>query len=53
MMHLIERSGFELVEHDVIFPYVRDVDEVYNLACPASLSIRSGENSYDFRTGGY
>ncbi len=33
---LIEHKNFELVEHDVINPYWNEVDEIYNLACPAS-----------------
>ena len=33
---LIGNPNFELVEHDVIDPYCADVDEIYNLACPAS-----------------
>lgn len=36
MLHLVGRSDFELVERDVVLPYVRDIDEIYNLACPAS-----------------
>lgn len=36
VMHLIENPHFELVRHDVINPYVSKVDEIYNLACPAS-----------------
>lgn len=34
--HLIQNPDFELVEHDVILPYTKEVDEVYNLASPAS-----------------
>ncbi len=34
--HLLGNSNFELVEHDVIHPYWKEVDEIYNLACPAS-----------------
>lgn len=34
--HLISNPYFELVRHDVTLPYVCEVDEVYNLACPAS-----------------
>lgn len=34
--HLIGDSHFELVRQDVIFPYFAEVDEIYNLACPAS-----------------
>lgn len=34
--HLIENSYFELLRHDVTFPLYVEVDEIYNLACPAS-----------------
>ena len=34
--HLLKHPYFELVRHDVINPYVVEVDEIYNLACPAS-----------------
>lgn len=34
--HLIGNNHFELVRHDVISPYMAEVDEIYNLACPAS-----------------
>lgn len=34
--HLMGCPHFELVEQDVILPFIRDVDEIYNLACPAS-----------------
>lgn len=34
--HLIGHPGFELVRHDVTMPYRVEVDEIYNLACPAS-----------------
>jgi UDP-glucuronate decarboxylase len=34
--HLIGRPGFELVRYDVTEPYRVEVDEIYNLACPAS-----------------
>lgn len=34
--HLLPSPRFELVRHDVIFPYYAEVDEIYNLACPAS-----------------
>ena len=33
---LINNPFFELVRHDIIFPYFAEVDEIYNLACPAS-----------------
>ena len=33
---LIGRPNFELVRHDVCQPYLAEVDEIYNLACPAS-----------------
>jgi UDP-glucuronate decarboxylase len=34
--HLFPHSNFELVRHDVCFPLYVEVDEIYNLACPAS-----------------
>lgn len=34
--HLLGKSNFELARHDVTFPYFVEVDEIYNLACPAS-----------------
>ncbi|MGZ2368307.1 UDP-glucuronic acid decarboxylase family protein [Ancylomarina sp. YFZ004] len=34
--HLITHPYFELVRHDVIQPYFAEVDQIYNLACPAS-----------------
>ena len=33
---LMEHPNFEFVEHDVTLPYEVEVDEIYNLACPAS-----------------
>jgi UDP-glucuronate decarboxylase len=34
--HLIGNPNFEFVRHDVIDPYKYEVDQIYNLACPAS-----------------
>jgi UDP-glucuronate decarboxylase len=34
--HLISNPHFELLRHDVTFPLYVEVDEIYNLACPAS-----------------
>jgi UDP-glucuronate decarboxylase len=34
--HLLEHKRFELIRHDVTFPLYIEVDEIYNLACPAS-----------------
>lgn len=34
--HLIGRSNFELIRHDVTLPLTLEVDEIYNLACPAA-----------------
>ncbi|KJS40055.1 MAG: NAD-dependent dehydratase [Rhodospirillaceae bacterium BRH_c57] len=34
--HLLSNPGFELLRHDVTFPLYVEVDEIYNLACPAS-----------------
>lgn len=36
IQHLIGQSYFELLRHDVTFPLYVEVDEIYNLACPAS-----------------
>ncbi|MEI8129456.1 MAG: NAD-dependent epimerase/dehydratase family protein, partial [bacterium] len=34
--HLIGNSHFELVRHDITKEYFAEVDQIYNLACPAS-----------------
>ncbi len=34
--HLLDHPRFELMRHDVTFPLYVEVDEIYNLACPAS-----------------
>ncbi len=34
--HLLSNHYFELVRHDITTPYFAEVDEIYNLACPAS-----------------
>ncbi|MFQ5621762.1 MAG: UDP-glucuronic acid decarboxylase family protein [Paracoccaceae bacterium] len=34
--HLMTEANFELIRHDVTFPLYVEVDEIYNLACPAS-----------------
>lgn len=34
--HLMDSKGFELVRHDIIEPLLLEVDQIYNLACPAS-----------------
>lgn len=34
--HLLDSTNFELMRHDVTFPLYVEVDEIYNLACPAS-----------------
>lgn len=36
IMHLVDNNAFELLRHDVTFPLFVEVDEIYNLACPAS-----------------
>lgn len=36
IVHLLGNPYFELVRHDVISPFFAEVDEIYNLACPAS-----------------
>ena len=34
--HLFQKPNFELLRHDITFPLYAEVDEIYNLACPAS-----------------
>ena len=34
--HLIQHPGFEMLRHDITFPLYVEVDEIFNLACPAS-----------------
>ncbi|MHB1231511.1 MAG: UDP-glucuronic acid decarboxylase family protein [Burkholderiales bacterium] len=36
ILHLVENPHFEMMRHDVTFPLYVEVDEIYNLACPAS-----------------
>jgi len=34
--HLVDRKNFELIRHDLVEPIFLEVDQIYNLACPAS-----------------
>ena len=36
ILHLLDNPHFELIRHDVTFPLYLEVDEIFNLACPAS-----------------
>lgn len=36
IVHLLDNPYFELIRHDITSPYFVEVDEIYNLACPAS-----------------
>ncbi|MDR3658283.1 MAG: GDP-mannose 4,6-dehydratase, partial [Mycobacterium sp.] len=36
IVHLLEHKHFEVMRHDVTFPLYVEVDEIFNLACPAS-----------------
>lgn len=36
IVHLLKNPYFELLRHDITFPIYVEVDEIYNLACPAS-----------------
>ena len=36
VVHLLDRPNFELIRHDVTLPIYLEVDEIYNLACPAA-----------------
>ena len=34
--HLLENENFELIRHDITFPIYLEIDQIFNLACPAS-----------------
>ncbi len=36
ILHLMNNPYFELIRHDITIPYYIEVDEIYNMACPAS-----------------
>ncbi len=36
ILHLLDNPRFEILRHDITFPLYVEVDEIYNLACPAS-----------------
>jgi UDP-glucuronate decarboxylase len=36
IFHLTKRKNFEILRHDITFPLYVEVDQIYNLACPAS-----------------
>lgn len=36
ILHLLDNPYFELIRHDITQPFFAEVDEIYNLACPAS-----------------
>ena len=36
VVHLLDHKQFELIRHDVTFPIYLEIDQIYNLACPAS-----------------
>jgi len=36
IIHLMDNPYFEIIRHDITFPLYVEVDEIYNLACPAS-----------------
>lgn len=36
ILHLLQKPYFELIRHDITMPFFIEVDEIYNLACPAS-----------------
>ncbi len=36
IIHLLNNPCFELIRHDITMPFYMEVDEIYNLACPAS-----------------
>jgi UDP-glucuronate decarboxylase len=36
IVHLLDHPFFELIRHDITMPFFSEIDEIYNLACPAS-----------------
>ena len=51
--HLRDDRRFEFIRHDVTLPLYMEIDEIYNLACPASpgsLPVRPGSNGEDIRS---
>ena len=36
IIHLLKNTKFEVIRHDITFPIYLEVDQIYNLACPAS-----------------
>ncbi|MBW1920328.1 MAG: GDP-mannose 4,6-dehydratase, partial [Deltaproteobacteria bacterium] len=36
IFHLMDNRNFEVIRHDIVNPIFLEVDEIYNLACPAS-----------------
>lgn len=36
IIHLLDHPFFEVIRHDITMPFYAEVDEIYNLACPAS-----------------
>jgi UDP-glucuronate decarboxylase len=36
IVHLLDNKHFELIRHDVTFPIYLEIDQIYNLGCPAS-----------------
>ena len=36
VLSMLNNPMFELIRHDIVNPYIAEVDEIYNLACPAS-----------------
>jgi UDP-glucuronate decarboxylase len=43
VVHLLNKPNFELLRHDITFPLYLEIDEIYNLACPAA----PGHYQYD------
>jgi UDP-glucuronate decarboxylase len=43
--HLLDHKPFEVIRHEVTFPLYAEVDEIYNLACPASPIVQTTKTS--------
>jgi len=50
--HMLDLPNFELIRHDIVAPILLEVDEIYNLACPARpLSVQPDQDNEDIGHG--
>jgi UDP-glucuronate decarboxylase len=49
--HLLDSNNFEVIRHDIVTPIFLEIDEIYNLACPASPLHYQHDPIQTFKTG--